>query len=134
MATVSVCCKLPNGLDLQLCDLVENSVATVGANVKTIKEPRRYGEIVHINGNATKFGEPRPFEVSRGYAVTHGVDESFWNLWEKQNEGSPLLKNHIVFALVKPQEIHGKTKEYEAVRTGLEPLDKDDHRNRISKM
>jgi hypothetical protein len=71
---VTVACRLPNGLTLQL--------SQVG---------RRYGPRYKVLGTRD---EPSP----GGFALTRGVPRAFWEAWVEQNRGRDYVVHRHVFA------------------------------------
>lgn len=119
--TVTVGCKLPNGLELRVMEAFELSESVPGGIYKTVERHRQTGETVFIKGTAVQYG--MPVMTQFGYALTTGVDSDFWEAWLKQNGLSPLVKNNQVYALPREDSAKAKAKELEATRTGLEPID-----------
>jgi hypothetical protein len=57
-----------------------------------------------------------------GYAITEGVPEEVWLEWLKTHEQTDLVKRRIVFATASVDRGKAEAREYENVRTGLEPV------------
>lgn len=91
--TVTVGCKLPNGLHAEIGD---TTVIFNGTNSSTI---------------------------AGGFGLTEGVDAEFWKAWLEQNKNMPFVKNGFVFAHTKESSLKAETKEKAGEKTGLEPLD-----------
>lgn len=91
---VSVGCKLPNGIVLE-----------VGA-VK-----------VTLNGiNKTTI-------IGSTHGTTE-VDEEFWNKWSTDHKDFPALKSGAIFKADSPREVAAMGKSLAEVATGLEPMKK----------
>lgn len=91
--TVTIGCKLPNGLVLE-----------VG------------GKSVQINGaNST--------QLVGGHGITYGVDAEFWQAWLKQNADRAVVKNGFIFAHEKSVNAKAEAKEKTDTKTGQEPID-----------
>lgn len=101
MPTVTVACKLPNGLQLEL----------------------EGKERVVLRGTAVPFGAA-PVDVG-GYALTQNVDADFWNEWLAKYKNYPPVKKGLVFAYAKPQDAQARALEMKDERSGLEPIDPD---------
>ena len=125
--TVTVACKLPNGLKLRLHTMVDVDMPLMGGGVKTVKEARPNPEVdpVTINGAAFNPLEPARCLVVGGYALTPNVDAQFMAEWLKQNARSPLVLNKLVLIHEAQADAQAEAKEKTAVRSGLEPLMKD---------
>lgn len=102
MATVTVACKLPNGVHLDI---------------------RGRGRVT-LRGTAVAFGVA-PVIVPGGYALTPDVDEDWWNAWLDLSRDLDIVKKQIVFAMPKPVEARARAREMAELRTGLEPMDPD---------
>lgn len=100
--TVTVACKHPHGLHLDVTD-------TSGA-------PRR----VTLKGCAVPYGSiPR---LTGGYALTE-VDADHWSAWVEKHKTSSLLTDRIVFAHEKRADAQAKAREQEGVKQIAPPLD-----------
>jgi hypothetical protein len=121
--TVTVACKLPNGLILRgfRMDSVYESV--MGGGQREVKIAHEVGEPVYINGNAHLQNEAPNCEISNGAALTHGVDKDFWDLWLSQNKDHLAVKNGLIFAHEKPVNATAEAREKAGVKSGLERLD-----------
>lgn len=96
--TVTVGCKLPHGLILDL---------TVPG-----QPPRR----VRIRGrNAAR--------IIGGYGITPGVPKAFWDEWRKKNAALPFVKNELIFAEADAASARDHAKDNEKLTTGLEAID-----------
>ena len=98
MSTVTVGCKLPHGLVLELANGSE--IALNGTNV---------------NAKGRDFYVP-PAE----YGETE-VDAALFEQWLKDHKDAPYVKNGFVFAAAKPADLKAKAKDG-AKKTGLEPM------------
>jgi 2,3-bisphosphoglycerate-independent phosphoglycerate mutase len=104
--TVTVGCKLPNGLHLDLKN-------EAGA---------RIGERVTLRGFSVPYGMPA-LSIVGGYALTPNVDADYFEKWMKANENSDLVKKGFIFAHVKMGDASAQAKEMAAEKSGLEPMD-----------
>lgn len=94
--TVTVGCKLPNGLILEVA-----------------------GKAIQINGaNSSR--------IIGGYGLTEGIDKDFFDAWLKQNAGLSFVKNGMVFAQSKSTDAIAEATEKAEVKTGLEPKSAED--------
>lgn len=94
MATVTVGCKLANGIILEL-----------------------NGKKVHIKGaNASS--------VIGGHGITENVDKDFMDAWLAKPEHKELsfVKNGFLFVHAKADSVAAEAKEKAAEKTGQEPL------------
>ena len=94
--TVTVGCKLPNGLILRLTDAADESRVTLaGANSS---------------------------RVIGGYGMTE-IDADFWAEWSKRHVEFEAFKNGVIFGVPKASDAAKEAASNEDVKTGLEPLD-----------
>ena len=120
--TVTVGCKMPGGLILQLYEMHDEKEATPNG-FRDIKVARPAGDPVRINGCAVPVGGPQPKHmVLGGYGLTPGVDADFFAKWLKQNEHSMLVKNKLIFSANSRDSAESKAEEMAKVRSNLEPL------------
>lgn len=123
-STVTVGCKLPNGLLLRLFNMVPTDVPVMGGGTKTVLQADPVGEPVKINGYAVPFGMRPRFGIISDIALTKGVPADFWHEWLKQNQKLDVVVKGLIFA-------HGDTDRVEdaaeergpELKCGLEPLD-----------
>jgi len=124
--TVSVGCKLPNGLILRLQELVEIDYPIMGGGVKTVKEwrPHPTAPTFTVFGNRAKGaeGEEPPCLVVGGYAITPNIPKDFWDEWVKQNKDLEPVKQNLIFAHEKADNVRGISRDQKALVTGLEPI------------
>lgn len=114
MAKVTIGCKLPNGLTLELIDIPTEKVALF---------PRPAGKKVILNG-AYDRGERRILSAVKFEYGTTMVEEEFWNAWVAHNKDLPFVKDGSVFkvALGDQKSFASAAKDGASVPTGLEPL------------
>ena len=86
-ATVTVACRVPNGVELQLVR------QELWPESSTEKRAIRCGNVVRIAG-------PRSPEadVGRPFVTTKGVDKEFWDAWLAQNKGHPAVASGALHA------------------------------------
>lgn len=97
--TVTVACKLPNGLNLgKLHGADQPDVILRGTNH-------------HL--------------AVGGYGLTHGVDADAFAKWLKDHSFMHAVKNNLIFAHEKPAGARAMAGEMADVKSGLEPLNGD---------
>lgn len=121
---VTVACKLPFGLLLDLrgpIEIVEiNGQKSASATILAKVTLRGSAEQRRLESDGNLTGETQL--VIDGYGLTQ-VSAEFWTAWEKQNAGSALLMNKVVFAMPKLDLAKDKAREISpSVETGLEPI------------
>lgn len=102
--TVTVGCKLPHGLVLELD---KQSVVLNGANSSTI---------------------------IGGYGLTEGVDKAFFDAWMEKNEHLPFVRNQTVFAQAKTEDARASALEKAGEKTGFEGMSDADMPAGVSKV
>lgn len=117
MEMVTIACKLPHGLTLELgYDIINNGVVR-SDKYKTVT-------LKGTNSNLVIAGQPAVLNPEPG--ITANVPKDFWEAWlaSKAGRNHPAVKNGLV--LVIPKDA-GAAKELQAevrkARSGLEPLD-----------
>lgn len=131
--TVTIACKLPNGMFLDL--MGEEKEEMVPSNSGPVRQVKRdLLKRVLVRGVAAErrlergdeHGDPMEspgiMTVQGGYGLTFGVDKDFWDAWLRQNANSDLVKNRLIFAAAGDKAAD-QAREQEEIRSGLEPLD-----------
>jgi hypothetical protein len=126
--TVTVGCKLPNGLVLQLYQNVKR-VENVPNGTRTYEIAEQVGEPITIHGSAMKFepGYIPPAQLAGGYGLTPGVNRDFFEEWMKQNREHPAVKSGLIFAAGSQMDAMDVAKENAGKRSGLEQIDPAKH-------
>lgn len=131
-STVTVACKLPHGLQLQLCEMTETRVPSLGGTTLPVKQAVKIGKVYTVNGNASPHGVAPRCRIVAGYALTDGIPKEFWDKWREQNEDAEYVTHKLIMAWPTNAGADDMAKEHRRVRSGLEPLDgqnlKDDPR------
>lgn len=120
---VTVACKLPNGMYLQLHDMVDSYEVTAMGR-KDCKVARKRGEPIKLLGSALRFGQVLEVPMPGGYSLTQ-VPADFWAEWCEQNADSDALKNRVIFAADTPDKASAQARDQhkEKVKSGMEPID-----------
>jgi hypothetical protein len=122
--TVTVCCKLPHGVELRLFDMVEQNEPVMGGGTRLVKVAVPKGESIIIHGNShPQNAAPRSQIVSGGYAITPNVDKAFWEAWLAANKNLDMVKNGMIFAQGKADNAAAEAKDRRATLSGAERLD-----------
>ena len=122
--TVTVACKLPNGLILRVFDMVETSEVVQGG-YRDVKIARPRPEQFEVRGNAIPIGVPNfPVpEMADGFAITRGCPKELWDLWEEQNKHSHLVQKGLIFSSSSINALRDEIKNRRDLKSGLEPID-----------
>jgi hypothetical protein len=128
-STVTVACKVPNGVVLQLCQKVEWDEETPSGSRKRVRYDKT-GETFVVRGPAVPYGNPNvaATPLVGGYALTPGVPEDFWKAWLEQNKTTDMVTSGMIFAHGKVADTRAEAREKKDLRSGLEPLVPDTDR------
>lgn len=134
--TVTVACKIPSGLVLQLQRPLDKFEDT-----REGPQPRKYmvkyGAIHVVRGPAYPCGTvpkgfPKPPIIEGGYALTPGIPRDFWDQWLEQNKTAAYVTpsngadHGSIFAYPDMEDVVAAAAEQEKYLTGLEPLSTDE--------
>lgn len=132
--TVTVACKMPNGVQLRVFRMVEQAELVMGGGTRMTQRAEPIGNPVILKGNAIPFGVTPEHKIIGGYALTEDVDAQFFRKWLEQNADSALVQNKLVFAWEKVSTVEGQAREQALLRSGLEPEDPENPRvKRVTK-
>jgi len=124
--TVTVACKIANGLMLRVFKMIDDVEPVLGGGTRKVKRAEQVGDAVRIQGpGAALFGKNPAYPVVAGFALTPNVDADFFKEWEKQNQDHEAVKAGLIFAYDKPADVEACAKDHEKQRSGLEPIDPD---------
>jgi hypothetical protein len=123
--TLTVACRVPNGLVLQVFGSEDWQEPLMGGGYKPVQRAfvRHDMGRVTLNGPARKIGADTPYEIRHGVGLTHGVDAALFNAWLEQNKDSDIVKKGLVFASPKPRDVVAQAKERRGEKSGMEPID-----------
>jgi hypothetical protein len=122
---ISVCCKLPNGLILQLQRPETQMMSMPGGGLREEVISRFFGDRYTLKGNAVPYGVPQEHMIIGGYAITPDIPEDFFNEWLKQNATSAIVKKELIFAHSTTADVMAHTKANASLKSGLEGADAD---------
>jgi hypothetical protein len=127
--TVTVGCKMPNGIILRIFDMVDRTEEIYGA-LRTFKIAQFTGKEVRLNGSRLSMQDIQdgnlpeyPIIAQTGFALTLGVPKDFWDRWLEDNRDTPLVQNGIIFAAGSQRDATQESRNRESIRSGLEPID-----------
>ncbi len=103
MANVTIGCRLPHGLVLEV---YENGVSKGSVTLKGKND--QDSEIIILRPKHCGFTE---------------VDESFWNAWVKANPDFPALKSGAIFQEKTLKDAKAANDDLKAEATGFEPAE-----------
>jgi len=123
--TVTVACKLPNGLKLQLYRQEEGYEPVQGGGTRKIVRHVPVDEPVTVFGPATPVGQAPRTLIFGGYALTPNVSKEFMDEWLQQNQKLDAVKNGLIFVQKDTHAAQDQATEQKSVKSGLEPLHPD---------
>jgi hypothetical protein len=134
--TVTVACKLPQGLILRVFTMEEVDVQMLNGPPKKVRQANQESaRRFVVNGFAHAQNRAPNYEVvgpvitfadgtgEGGYALTEGCPKDLWEAWLDQNKTSMMVRNGLIFALPKRDDARAKGLEQQAIKSGLERLD-----------
>lgn len=127
--TVTVGCKIPNGIVLQLCKPTKWIEETPSGSLQRTRfdkvGPRYYvqGPAYPVGTIPKGYGEKPP--IAGGFALTTGIPKDFWDEWLDQNKESTFVTGGQVFAHDTFDAAQGDGREMAHVKSGFEPLPED---------
>jgi hypothetical protein len=107
MAKITVGCKLPHGLHL---DVKDNAGKTHRITLKGAHHANP-AELQIPNGRGATFG------------ITTGVDKDLFDRWMAEHKDFPAVKNGSIFAAESPERVKAEGGEKSKEVTGFEGLD-----------
>jgi hypothetical protein len=134
-ATVTVCCRVPCGLILQLCKPAKTRIPLPGGGFVEEVIHQKFGKAYRVNGYAKPAGQDLGVTVigaprGGGYAITEGIPEQFWEEWLAQNAEHDAVLNGMIFAADRKNEAVAEAKDKGALWDGLHPMEQSgDPRN-----
>lgn len=122
--TVTVACKIPQGLILRLFKMEDRTEGGIGGTTYTTKVALPVGPRYVINGPGYDKNDGLPdYTIKERAALTHGIPLDFWEEWMKQNQDSECVRNNLVFSAKSGSEAIARAKEFRSARSGFEPID-----------
>jgi hypothetical protein len=124
---VTVACKVPTGLELQLQKETKWPENTPSGTIMRTRFDK-VGPIVIVRGPAQPVGPrprgyPAPPIIVGGYALTPNVDAAFFAEWMEQNKDAPYVMSKMIFAHGSRDHVKGEAADNKHTRSGFEPLD-----------
>ena len=121
--TVTVLCRLPSGVTLELHDL--DGLKGRASSEAPVMQPAIALRSVTLNGAKH---DPSYHEAENrllGRAGRTEVDADFWKAWLDQNQRNQLVTQHLVFAEANAAKADAAVAELAKERTGLEGADQN---------
>lgn len=121
--TVTVACKIPNGLVLRVFVDETYSVPVMAGGIKEVKRSRPTEWSQKLNGPGRKIGQDVEHQIIHGAGLTHGVDADHFAKWLEQNRTADYVVKGLVFAQAKAADVVAQAQEHKREKSGLEPVD-----------
>lgn len=123
--TVTVVCKMPRGLYIQLHEKVSQDQKVVGGGIEKRLVSMAIGEQIRLKPSVLAFGLIPNYTIVNGFSFTE-VDANFWNAWYEQNSKFGMLESGLLCAFDNEADAKAYCKEYGSLKHGLEPLSQAD--------
>lgn len=120
-ATVIVGCRLPFGYVLQTYVMREEDERMTGGGVRRVAVARKTGHTFRLNGNRVRIGQTADWIIANGAGLTRGIPEEVWQAWLNDHKDEPIVKNGVIFAHSRENEVRAMAKDFRQQPTGLEP-------------
>lgn len=122
--TVTVGCKTPNGLVLQLQtkQMVRYPVMGGGFHEEEQMRPDPNLPTYTLFGNRVPFGEQPRCLIIGGFAMTPGIPRDFMDKWLSQNRQLDIVKAGLIMVHKTTDHARGEATEKKDLRSGLEPI------------
>jgi hypothetical protein len=132
-----VCCKIPNGLQLQLQTqqprFLSNRDSSGAEKIEKVNFWVKSGRVYYVHGPAYPVAPPKGYPKQPmnegGYALTPGIPVEFWNTWLEQNELADYVLSDMIYAEPSLEDAIARSRENEKTLSGMEPLSTDVDKN-----
>jgi len=121
--TVTVACRLPHGLVLQLQRQTSRPEPVMGGGFRDVHVWEKVGQTVTLKGWSHPVDRAAPTDITNGYALTYGVDAEFMTAWMEQNADHPAVISGNIMVMTRTGDIKTKTQDHVGERVGFEPHD-----------
>jgi hypothetical protein len=110
-ATVTVGCKMPNGLILRIFDMVKENQPIMGGGFREVSVAKAVGPTYTVRGYSAPEGRSPKATVIGGYALTAGIDADFWERWLAENKDADYVTNRLIFAHEKVTDTKAEARD-----------------------
>ncbi len=133
--TVTVACKLPHGLIMQLQERATQVQPVMGGGLRETEMwvPSNTHAPIPLYGNAHPENKAPTADLASGFALTYDVPKDFWDQWVEQNKTLPAVKNGLIFAQPNARRAKDEAKDKVSLKTGLERIDPNNLPKEFSK-
>ncbi len=124
--TVTVACKIPNGIVIQNHQLVDGFEPVFGGGNRPVKVGQPVGNPITLVGPSRSFNsDPDLKRVVGGYGLTFGVDADYFEKWMKDNAHTDMVAKGLIFSHESDARVVDQAKDMKSIQSGLEPLRPD---------
>lgn len=120
--TVSIACKLPHGLILQLQRKKTIAEPTPTAPDRTVEISERFGPTYTIKGFANGAKDPDVMVIGH-FAINNGIPADFAAKWFEQNDEHPAVVGGFIYLHKSASGATGYAREHAKMLSGFEPAD-----------
>lgn len=121
--TVTVACKIPNGLILQNTVFESQNEPVMGGGHRDVKIGRKMGPRHVLKGPALAVGVVQTAAMGAGgFVLNFGVPKDLWDEWVRQNHDNDALNAGLIYGHESIDHVTAHCREHEHVMSGLEPL------------
>lgn len=121
--TVTVICKIPQGIVIQMYEFRERESVIQGGTQKEKKAYPLEGKSFKINGPAHGQMEGPRCRIASGFALTEDVPADIWEGWyEQSGKHLAACQNGLLLAFSNTGKALGAAKEHKGEKSGLERL------------
>ena len=122
-ATVTVACKMPNGIVIHRERPSIRRVPVLGGGIIEEKSFERVpGSEVMIFGTARPLGAAPRTRTVGGYALTANVPKDTWDQWYEAHKDLPAIVNGLIYAMESVEDAAAEARDNAKIRSGLEPM------------
>jgi len=107
----------------------DHNELVLGGGSRKVKKAVPVPGRITLKGNAFAVDRAPKAEIVCGYALTPGVDAEFFEEWLRQNADHDAVRNGMIFAHMKAEDVSAEAREKKDVKSGLEPI----NRNKLPK-
>jgi hypothetical protein len=127
-ATCVVACKLPNGIEITLYDMVDGyEPSPSGPRPIKVARVRKGMKPIILNGYEHKQNKAPKNQIQEGFGLTFNVPKAEFEEWVKVNAESDFIVNGLIFAQDgRRANIDAQVQEHRAVKSGFERIDPKD--------
>lgn len=125
-STCTVACRLPNGLQVMLYDMIDHMEAAPGGMQRIKRAQARKMTPIILNGFSTAQNRAPKHEIRDGFGLTFGVPAAPMKEWLEMHKDQDYVKNGLIFIQDGRREIEAQIRDHVDQKSGLERIDPRD--------